>query len=94
METLKIFLAIFCFCFFLISVVITLLNNSASVFLNYGIFVQSSYPPTSLIKHHIKDTSDVVFEKSLRKALVLRRLHELFIIFSLICGISLAILTF
>jgi len=94
METLKIFLVILCFGFFFISVIVTLLNNSASIFLNHGIFVQSSYPPTSFIKQHIKNASDVAFRKSLRKALVLRRLNEVFAIFSLICGIFLAILTF
>lgn len=94
MESLTDFLAIFCFCFFLIAIIITLINNSASILLDHGIYVQSSYPRTSLLIKHIKSTSDMSFKKSLKKALVLRKLHKLFIVFSLICGIFLAILTF
>ncbi|MBQ4805465.1 hypothetical protein J8L88_21565 [Aquimarina sp. MMG015] len=94
MESLPGFLAISCFCFFLVAAIITLINNSAAILLSHGIFVQSSYPATSLLKRHIKSTSDIRFKKSLKKALVLRKLHQLFIMFSLISGVFLVILTF
>ncbi|MBW1296183.1 hypothetical protein [Aquimarina litoralis] len=94
MALFKICLAFLCFGFFIISVIITLLNNSSAVLLNHGIFVETSYPPISLIKKHLQETSDEVFKKALKKALKLRRLHLFFGYFSLGCGIILAALTF
>ena len=77
-------LIVFAFLSFLIGVMLRLLDNSASIFLNHKIFVQSSYVSKSIIKEQIENTKDSIFKKSLQNILLLRKLHNFFILLSVI----------
>jgi len=70
--------------FFIIAVAFRLLDNSASLFLNHDILVDSSYVSEELIKEQIVLTEDIKLRKSLKRALIYRKLHNLFMILALI----------
>lgn len=67
--------------FFVIAVSFRLLDNSAFLMLNKEIFVDSSYVPKQRIKRHIvAHPEDKVFTSKLKRALLYRCLHKLFLI--------------
>ncbi len=70
--------------FFIVAVAFRLLDNSASIFLDHEILVDSSYVSVSLIKDHINTTEDKKLKNSLKRALIYRKLHNLFMILALI----------
>ncbi|WP_405208449.1 hypothetical protein [Aquimarina sp. LLG6339-5] len=70
--------------FFIVAVGFRLLDNSASLFLDNEILVDSSYVSGDLIREHIESTEDMKLKKSLKKALVFRKLHNLFMILAVI----------
>lgn len=70
--------------FFIIAVVFRLLDNSASLFLDNEILVDSSYVSADLIKQQIEDTEDIQLKKSLKKSLLYRKLHNLFMILAVV----------
>ncbi len=69
---------------FIIAVTFRLLDNSTSIFLSKEIIVDSSYASVKLIKKHIKSTQDPEVKKGLEKALIFRRLHNLFMILTVV----------
>ncbi|AXT57674.1 hypothetical protein D1815_18675 [Aquimarina sp. AD1] len=70
--------------FFIVAVGFRLLDNSASLFLDNEILVDSSYVSGDLIREHIESTEDMKLKKSLKKALIFRKLHNLFMILAVI----------
>ncbi|KAA1247507.1 hypothetical protein F0000_03350 [Aquimarina sp. RZ0] len=70
--------------FFIVAVAFRLLDNSASIFLDHEILVDSSYVSRDLIRNHIENTEDVKLKKLLKRALVYRKLHNLFMILAVI----------
>ena len=66
--------------FFIIAVSFRLLDNSALLFLQKGIIVNSSYVPKKTIRRHIVSHPDKVFAKKLKRTLIYRKLHLFFII--------------
>jgi len=70
--------------FFIVAVAFRLLDNSASIFLNHEILVDSSYVSGDLIKKHIESTEDEKLKKDLVKSLFFRRLHNLFMVLAVI----------
>jgi len=66
--------------FFVIAVSFRLLDNSALLFLQKDIIVSCSYVPKKKIIKHIASNPDKVFTGKLKRALIYRRLHRLFII--------------
>lgn len=79
--------------FAIIGITFRLLDNSASIFLNHEILVDSSNVSQKLIKEQIESTDNQNLRKSLKKALLYRRLHNLFMLLSLVALIP-AIITF
>ncbi len=63
---------------FIIAVTFRLLDNSTAIFLSKEIIIDSSYASVKLIKQHIKTTQDPEVKRRLKKALVFRRLHNVF----------------
>ncbi len=81
--------------FFVIAVSFRLLDNSALLFLQKDIMVSSSYVSKKTIRRHIASNPDKVFTGKLKRALIYRSLHKLFIILmisAIITGISCIIL--
>ncbi|WP_051336189.1 hypothetical protein [Aquimarina latercula] len=70
--------------FFIVAVGFRLLDSSASLFLDNEILVDSSYVSGDLIREHIESTEDMKLKKSLKKALIFRKLHNLFMILAVI----------
>ena len=70
--------------FFIVAVAFRLLDNSASMFLDHEILVDSSYVSGELIKEHMDNTNDEELVKSLKKALLFRKFHNFFMILTLI----------
>ena len=66
--------------FFVIAVSFRLMDNSALLFLQKDIMVSSSYVSRNTIKRHIASNPDKVFTGKLRRALLYRGLHRIFII--------------
>jgi hypothetical protein len=65
--------------FFIIAVSFRLLDNSALLFLQKEILVNSSNVSVKIIKEQIHSNPDEDFTRQLRKALVFRKLHRMFI---------------
>ena len=70
--------------FFIIAVAFRLLDNSASIFLDNEILVDSSYVSGDLIREQIEDTEDIKLKKSLKKSLFFRKMHNLFMILAVV----------
>ena len=66
--------------FFIIAVAFRLLDNSASIFLKHDILVDTSYVSGEIIREHINNSKDTKLKKTLSRALLFRRLHNLFMI--------------
>lgn len=70
--------------FFIIGVAFRLLDNSAAIFLNHEILVDSSYVSVEIIKDMIEKTEDAELKKSLMRALLYRKLHNFFMILAIV----------
>ncbi|MFL1894210.1 hypothetical protein ACJRPK_00820 [Aquimarina sp. 2-A2] len=70
--------------FFILAVACRLLDNSASMFLDHEILVDSSYVSADLIREQLDKTHNPKLKKALQKALIFRRLHSAFIALMLI----------
>ncbi|EZH71907.1 hypothetical protein IWQ47_004628 [Aquimarina sp. EL_43] len=70
--------------FFIIAVAFRLLDNSASIFLKHDILVDTSYVSGDIIREHIHSSEDLKLKKSLKKALLFRKLHNFFMILMVI----------
>ncbi|MCK8522621.1 hypothetical protein M0D21_13635 [Aquimarina sp. D1M17] len=70
--------------FFIIAVAFRLLDNSASIFLKHDILVDTSYVSADVIREHIGSSTDLKLKKSLKKALIYRKLHNFFMIMMVI----------
>jgi len=70
--------------FFIIAVAFRLLDNSASIFLKHDILVDTSYVSASLIKEHIAASDDIKLKRALKRALLFKKLHNLFMILMVI----------
>ncbi|SEL25272.1 hypothetical protein SAMN04487910_2162 [Aquimarina amphilecti] len=70
--------------FFIVAVGFRLLDNSASLFLDNEILVDSSYVSGDLIREHIESTEDFKLKRSLKRALTFRKLHNFFMILAVI----------
>ncbi len=66
--------------FFIIAVAFRLLDNSASIFLKHDILVDTSYVSGEIIREHMNNSKDIKLKKTLSRALLFRRLHNLFMI--------------
>ncbi|MEW7280930.1 hypothetical protein ABW636_20245 [Aquimarina sp. 2201CG1-2-11] len=66
--------------FFIIAVAFRLLDNSASIFLKHDILVDTSYVSGEIIREHMNNSKDIRLKKTLSRALLFRRLHNLFMI--------------
>lgn len=70
--------------FFIIAVGFRLLDNSASLFLDNEILVDSSYVSGDLIREHIESTEDMKLKKALKTSLIFRKLHNFFMILAVV----------
>ena len=70
--------------FFILAVAFRLLDNSAAIFLKHDILVDTSYVSADIIREHINNTHDQKLMKSLKKALLFRKLHNFFMILMVI----------
>lgn len=88
MIELKEYLILIAICspvfFFIIGVVFRLLDNSSSIFLNNEILVDSSYVSGDIIREHIQNSENPKLKKSLKRALLCRKMHNLFMILMMI----------
>lgn len=66
--------------FYIIAVIFRLLDNSALLFLQKEIFVNSSNVPLKAIHEQINSSSDLVFREQLKRTLIFRKIHQVFII--------------
>ncbi len=66
--------------FFIIAVAFRLLDNSAAIFLKHDILVDTSYVSGDIIREHINSSGDSKLKKSLKRALLFRKLHNFFMI--------------
>ncbi|MGB8704943.1 MAG: hypothetical protein WCD31_07940 [Gillisia sp.] len=71
--------------FYIIAVSFRLLDNSAMLFLQKEILVDSSNVSLSAIEEQISSSADFKFKKQLRRALLYRKLHRIFIILMIAC---------
>ena len=69
---------------FIIGVVFRLLDNSASIFMDNEILVDSSYVSEELILDYIDKSDDDKLRRSLRRALFFRKMHNLFMVLMVI----------
>lgn len=70
--------------FFIIAVAFRLLDNSAAIFLNHDILVDTSYVSADIIREHIQSSEDIKLKKALKRALLFRKLHNFFMILMVI----------
>ncbi|MBQ0735013.1 hypothetical protein [Aquimarina celericrescens] len=70
--------------FFIIAVAFRLLDNSAAIFLKHDILVDTSYVSADVIREHIVTSEDRMLKKSLKTALLFRKLHNFFMILMVI----------
>lgn len=66
--------------FYIIAVCFRLLDNSALLFLQKEILIDSSNVSLKAIKDQLKSSQDSRFKKQLKRALVYRKFHKVFII--------------
>ena len=69
--------------FFVLAVMFRLLDNSASIFLDHDILVDSAYVSNNLIKQQIDNSEDEKLKKRLRLSLRYRKLHNIFMILAI-----------
>ena len=71
--------------FYIIAVSFRLLDNSAMLFLQKEILVDSSNVSLSAIEEQISSSADFKFKNQLKRALLYRKLHRVFIILMIAC---------
>jgi len=71
--------------FYIIAVSLRLLDNSALLFLQKDILVDSSNVSVKEIEEQLQSTIDSKFRKRLKRALLLKKLHKICIILMVIC---------
>lgn len=69
---------------FIIGVIFRLLDNSASIFMDNEILVDSSYVSEDLILDYIDKSDDSKLRKTLKRALFFRKMHNLFMVLMVI----------
>ncbi|MBK5193290.1 MAG: hypothetical protein JJE07_08765 [Flavobacteriaceae bacterium] len=79
--------------FYIIAVIFRLLDNSALLFLQKEIFVESSNVPLEAIQEQIDSSADPKFKKLLRRTLVFRKIHRVFIIL-MIAALPVTVITY
>ncbi len=70
--------------FFIIAVAFRLLDNSAAIFLKHDILVDTSYVSGDIIREHMGNSDDIQLKRSLKRALLCRKLHNFFMILMVI----------
>lgn len=70
--------------FFIVAVAFRLLDNSAFLFLQKEILIKSSYVSVEILREQMKVTNDLKFQKAIKRVLVYRKMHRLFILLMLI----------
>ncbi len=71
--------------FYIIAVSLRLLDNSALLFLQKDILVESSNVSLSEIEEQLQSSIDYKFKKQLKRALLFRKLHRICIILMVVC---------
>ncbi len=79
--------------FYIIAVIFRLLDNSALLFLEKEIFVESSNVPLKAIQEQIDSSTDLRFKHLLKRTLVFRKIHKVFIIL-MIAALPVTIITY
>lgn len=79
--------------FYIIAVSFRLLDNSALLFLQKEILVDSANVSLKMIKEQIESSSDSKFKKKLKRALLYRKIHKVFIIL-MIAALPVTIVTY
>lgn len=79
--------------FYIVAVSFLLLDNSALLFLQKDILVDSANVSLGAIKDQINSSSDFKFKTKLKRALIYRKLHRIFIILML-AAIPVTIVTY
>lgn len=79
--------------FYIVAVSFRLLDNSSLLFLQKEILVDSSNVSLQAIEEQMESSRDIKFKKQLKRALLFRKLHRLFIILMLLC-IPVTIITY
>lgn len=69
--------------FFVLAVTFRLLDNSASIFLDHDILVDSAYVSNDLIRKQIENSENEKLRKRLRLSLKYRKLHNIFMILAI-----------
>ena len=80
-----IFLLLSPLCFYIVAVSFRLMDNSALLFLQKEILVDSSNVSVQAIEEQIESSVDSKFKKQLKRALFFRKLHRIFIILMIAC---------
>lgn len=70
--------------FFIVAVSFRLLDNSALLFLQKEILIDSSNVSLSAIEEQLHSSKDYQFKKQLKRALLYRKFHRIFIILMLL----------
>jgi len=79
--------------FYIIAVIFRLLDNSALLFLQKEIFVESSNVPVKAIREQLDSSTDPRFKKKLERTLVYRKIHRVFIIL-MIAALPVTVITY
>jgi hypothetical protein len=79
--------------FYIIAVVFRLLDNSALLFLQKEILVDSSNVSLKAIEEQIHSSRDFKFKKQLKRALMYRKIHRVFIIL-MIASLPVTVITY
>jgi ABC-type microcin C transport system permease subunit YejB len=80
-----IFLLLSPLCFFIVAVSFRLMDNSALLFLQKEILVDSSNVSLRAIEEQIENSADKKFKRQLKRALLYRKIHRICIILMIAC---------
>lgn len=92
-DNTAIFLLLSPLFFYIIAVIFRLLDNSALLFLKKEIFVNSSNVPLKIIKEQINTSADPTFKRRLKRTIIYRNIHKVFIIL-MIAALPVTIITY
>ena len=79
--------------FYIIAVIFRLLDNSAILFLKKEILIDSSNVPLQTIKEQIETSADPLFTAQLKRTLIYRKTHQVFIIL-MIAALPVTVITY
>ncbi len=79
--------------FYIIAVIFRLLDNSALLFLQKEIFVESSNVPLKAIQEQLDSSTDPEFKHKLKRTLLFRKIHQVFIIL-MIAALPVTVITY